>query len=100
MQTSNSTVNAAFSATKFRDGIKTAMQIGLPGTQSERVTFFWDSEKSYTVQDTRSKPYDWTVAPATTTSAADIPASLTVPAAVEFLDAKSAPGDRDWETLL
>lgn len=93
VQTSNSAANAAFSATAFRNGIKTAMQLGLPNTQSERVTFFWDTEKSWTVADTRDKPYDWTVAPATTTSASPIPASLTVPVAFEFLDAKASSGD-------
>jgi hypothetical protein len=93
MKTSDSAANAAFSATAFRNGIKTAMQLGLPGTQSERVTFTWETEKTYTIADTRSRPYDWTATPATETSAADVPASLTVPVAYEFLDAKASSGD-------
>ena len=93
MKTSDSAANAAFSATAFRNGIKTAMQLGLPGTESERVTFTWNAEKTYTIADTRSNPYDWTATPATETSAADVPASLTVPVAYEFLDAKTASGD-------
>lgn len=93
MQTSNSSANAAFNAAAFRAGIKTAMQMGIPGTESERVTFYWDAEKTYTNPDTRSKPYDWTAAPATETTAVDQVASLTLPVAFEFLDAKAASGD-------
>lgn len=91
--TSNSSANAAFSADAFKAGIKTAMQLGLPGTESERVTFFWNPEKSYTDADTRGKPYSWTSSPDTTVEATDVPASLTVPVAYEFLDAKAASGD-------
>jgi hypothetical protein len=93
MQTSNSSANAAFSATAFRAGIKTAMQLGLPGTQSERATFYWNTESSWTTADTRGKPYDWTAAPDSETTASDVVTSLTVPVAVEFLDAKAQSGD-------
>ncbi len=93
MQTENAAANAAFNATAFKNGIKTAMQLGMPGTESERATFYWDSEKTYTSADTRANPYDWTSSPTATTSAPDLPTSLSVPVAIEFLDAKAASGD-------
>lgn len=89
----NDSRQSGFNAAKFRSGIKFAMQMGLPGTVSERVTFFWDTDKDYASADTRADPYDWTVAPASSVSAADIPASLTLPVSVEFIDARTTSGD-------
>lgn len=83
----------SFSATKFRDGVNFAMQMGIPDTASERVTFFWNPQNTYTDQDTRSAPYDWTDSPTSTVSAPDVVASLTVPVAIEFFDSKSSSGD-------
>jgi hypothetical protein len=93
METSNAAANAAFNATAFRNGIKTAMQLGLPGTSSERATFYWNSESTYAVADTRGKPYDWTSSPASETTAPDATASLTLPIVIDFLDAKASSGD-------
>lgn len=84
---------AAFSATAFRDAIHFAMQMGIPGTVSERVTFQWTPEETYASADTKGSPYDWTDTPTASTTATDIPASLTVPVAIEFFDAKSSSGE-------
>lgn len=92
MQTSDSSVNALFDADLFRTAIHTAMQIGIPGTVSQRVSFQWDTEDTYITADTRDDPYDWTDSPTSSVSAPDIPASLTVPVAIEFFDAKSSSG--------
>lgn len=76
---------ASFDSARVRDALKFAMRMGLPGTQSERVTFFWDSEPTYTNPDVNSNPWDWTTAPTSTVSAPAVPSSLSVPVAVEFL---------------
>lgn len=76
---------SSFNAATVRSGLKFAMQMGLPGTVSERVTFFWEPEKTFVDADTTGQPYDFADAAATTVSAADTPASLSVPVAVEFL---------------
>lgn len=83
----------AFSAEKFRDGIKFAMRMGLPDTESERITFQWTSENTWALADARKRPYDFTAAPDSTVSAPDIPASLTVPATVEFFETRSTSGE-------
>jgi hypothetical protein len=87
------TREGAFSAARFRDGVGFAMKMGIADTLSERVTFFWTTENTYAVADTKAAPYDWTAVPDTTKSATDVPASLTVPVAVEFFDSKSSSGD-------
>jgi len=46
----------------------------------------------YTNPDVNSNPWDWTTAPNTTTSAADVPASLTVPVSIEFLGQTGGAG--------
>ena len=83
----------AFNAAEFRSAIRFAMQMGTPETQSDRVSFQWADENTYTFSDTKGNPYDWTDSPTTTTSAVDVPISLTVAAAVEFFDAKSSSGE-------
>ncbi len=89
----NDSRQSGFNAAKFRSGIKFAMQMGLPGTVTERVTFFWETENVYVSADTRADPYDWTVAAQSSTSATDVPASLTVPVGIEFIDARTTSGD-------
>lgn len=92
MDTGNA-LQSGFNATEFRNAIEFAMQMGLPGTQSERVTFQWDEAKTFSDPDERGNPYDWTSTPSSTVSAADVPASLTVPCAVEFSARRSSSGD-------
>lgn len=92
MKTGDSRENA-FNAARFRDGVGFAMKMGIPDTLAERVTFFWDSVKTYTDADTKGEPYNWTDSPTATVSATSVPVSLTVPVAVEFFDSKSSSGD-------
>lgn len=92
MDTGNS-LQAGFNATEFRNAIAFAMQMGLPSTESERVTFQWDAVQTFATADTHGKPYDWTDAVETETAPADIPASLTVPCAVEFSACRSSSGE-------
>jgi hypothetical protein len=84
---------SGFDPAAFRDAIEFAMAMGLPGAVGERVTFVWKPVKTYTNEDTRNAPYDFTEAPATNVTATDVPASLTVPAAVEFRGSKTNSGD-------
>lgn len=88
-----SALQGGFNATEFRNAIEFAMQMGLPGTQSERVTFQWDDVKTFSNPDERGNPYDWTNTPSSTISAADVPASLTVPCAVQFSARRTSSGD-------
>jgi hypothetical protein len=92
METGNP-LQDGFDATEFRQAIEFAMQMGLPGTESERVTFRWSGSKVFDTPDERGNPYDWTNAPASTESTPDIPASITVPCAVEFRARRSVSGE-------
>jgi len=84
---------SGFNAAEFRDAIEFAMKMGLPGTQSERVTFQWDDVNTYADPDERGQPYSWTDSPTSSVTAADVPASLTVPCAVEFTARRSSSGE-------
>lgn len=83
----------AFSASRFRDGIEFAMQMGLPQTESERATFLWKDVNTYSLADSKGSPYDWTQPADTTVSAPDVPSGLTVPITLEFFDSRAASGD-------
>ena len=87
------TRQSAFNASRFRDAIGFAMQMGIPSTVSERITFQWSTDNTYTIADAKGAPYDWTAAPASSVSATDIAASLTVPVTSEFFDSRSASSD-------
>ena len=95
METSDSR-QSGFNASRFRDAIGFAMKMGIPDDLDERVTFQWNSIPSYDASDpvdARGVPYDWTTAPASTVTADDVPASLTVPVSIEFFDSKTASGE-------
>lgn len=71
---------AGFDADAFRQAITSTMEMGLPEAESERVTFIWKTERSYTKADDKGNPYDFTATP-TSVSATD---PVQIPAAVEF----------------
>ena len=52
--------SVGFSASEFRENIKFAMTMGMPGTVSEQVTFMWNRVKEYNPQDHQHRPYDFT----------------------------------------
>jgi hypothetical protein len=73
--------NPAFDATTFRDGIRFAMNMGLPSNVADRPTFYFTSTVTYplgTPLDENGVPFDPTVAPSVTT-----PPFVRVPCAVE-----------------
>jgi len=83
----------SFDAVAFRDAIGFAMKMGLPETQSERVTFQWTPQKAYASADQKGSPYSWTAVPTSTVTAPDTVTSLTLPVAVEYIDSKASSGD-------
>jgi hypothetical protein len=91
METGDTRQNS-FNPTTFRNAIEFAMSMGLPTDAAERVTFVWKDVNTYAQEDSRNAPYDFSVAPDTTVGAADIPASLSVPCAVEFRGSKTTSG--------
>lgn len=74
---------AGFVASEVRDALRFAMNMGLPETPSERVTFRWSSDKQYNVADNAGNPYDFTATPAVNNSRPDVQ----IDAAVEFMAA-------------
>lgn len=70
-----------FNATKFRDAIVFAMNMGLPSATSERATFKWLPVREFTTKDRSNRPYDWTDAPVTE----EIHADVQIPVAVEYV---------------
>jgi len=63
---------AAFNATKFRDGIKFAMNMGLPEDTSERITFRWKTIYEFDIEDNSGNPYDFSSTPQQTFSRPDV----------------------------
>ena len=88
MATTSDPRASGFDATKFRDGIKFAMSMGLPENSSERVTFRWKTTYSFGIEDTSGNPYDFTSVPEQTFSKDDV----LVVAAVEFIPVSKPEG--------
>lgn len=81
---------AAFDAAEFRDGVKFAMSMGLPDDTSERLTFRWKDDKTYTTADPTGKPYDYSDTPSRTVTKDDVQ----ITAGVKFISrATSSAGN-------
>ena len=93
MLTGNPSVDSLFSASRFRNGIQTAMRMGLPQAVEKRATFKWMSEKTFEVADTRNNPYDFSNVPTFEVARDELVASLTMPVAVEFFSTRTSSGD-------
>ena len=78
-----------FDAAKFRDAIHFVMATAAPETVSERCTFRWNTDRTFTAADPAGRPYSWDAAPATTTTHADVQ----IDCVVEF--AARPAGSRD-----
>lgn len=63
---------SAFNAGKFRDGIKFAMNMGLPENSSQRVTFRWKTKYEFDIGDSNGNPYDFSSIPQKTFSKPDV----------------------------
>lgn len=61
-----------FDPARFRDAIHFVMQMAAPEDTSERVTFRWETEKTFTQADPAGRPYLWSSTPATSTPHADV----------------------------
>lgn len=73
--------SADFDADAFKEAIRAAMLMGMPNNVSERATFRWTTEKTFSLADPAGSPYDLTATPVTTTAHPDVQ----VPVAVEFV---------------
>lgn len=71
---------SAFNRDKFREAIRATMTMGLPDNLSERVTFRWNVDRTYEIEDPEGNPYSWTEEPEDETVTEDVQ----IPAAVEF----------------
>jgi len=86
-----------FDAAVFRTAIRNTMTMGLPNTESERITFRWTVERTFTTAtDEAGETYDFTASPSDTSA----PDDVLVTAAVEFtarssLGAGNAIGEFD-----
>lgn len=72
----------SFQASRFRDGIRTVMELAAPVDAAQRATFHFAPERTYVGSgDDNDVPFDPAAAVATTT-----PDPVTVPCAVKFYD--------------
>lgn len=76
---------SGFNAALFKDAIRFAMNMGLPDTSTERVTFRWTASNTFDSSSPSGAPYSWTATPVTE----DAPADVQVDAAVEFTSRSS-----------
>ncbi len=70
----------AFDPAAFRSAIKDVMNMGLPSATEDRATFRWSAQKTFSKSDSAGAPLDFTVAPVSTVTHADVQ----VPVAWEF----------------
>lgn len=80
MRPTDTNFGKSFSADRFRSAIHSVMEMGLPEVQSLRATFRWTPESTYSSADEAGRPFDWTVAPATEVTHADVQ----IPVSVEY----------------
>lgn len=48
-----------FNATRFRNGIKFAMEMAFPDDETKRFTWHWTTKRTYTKQDSGDFPFEW-----------------------------------------
>lgn len=63
--------DARFNAAQFRESIKFAMRMGLPTETSERPTFRWIPERTYSTPDSAGFPLDWNDTPTSSVAPTD-----------------------------
>lgn len=78
--------NAAFNPTQFRTSIRQTMEMGMPTTVSERLTWHWNRVQTFSPQDPTTNPYEWDQATVTDVpgNSAEPDGSLVVTYALEF----------------
>lgn len=85
-----SAFNAGFNEAAFRSAINDTMLMGIPEAVDQRLTFWWDRDKTFSPDDPAGNPYDWTAAPLVddpgnpTLPDDGEPQSLSVPYALDF----------------
>lgn len=75
---------AGFNAAEFRDAIKFAMGMGLPQTESERATFRWETERTWSIHDSGNEPFNIHEDPASVVEHDDV----LIDVAVEFANVR------------
>lgn len=70
--------NTDFNKAEFRRGILLAMNMGAPGAPDQRLTFVWEELKTFATADDAGDPFDWTAAPATDTTIAELQVAVAV----------------------
>jgi hypothetical protein len=63
--------DSRFSATQFREGIRFAMNMALPTEEEERITFQWDTERTFEQTDSDGAPFVWSAGQVTSTDTID-----------------------------
>ena len=76
---------SGFDPALFKDAIRFAMNMGLPDTETERVTFRWTADQTFENDSPSGNPYTWSTSPTTETA----PDDVRVDAAVEFVSRAS-----------
>lgn len=83
------TFGAGFDAAAFRSAIVSTMEMGLPANTSERATFRWHPERTFSNPDPTGNPYSWDQTPASELTKPDVQ----IPVAVEFSARPAATKD-------
>jgi hypothetical protein len=72
MATTSDPRAAGFDGAEFRDAIKFAMGMALPDEESERVTFRWLVDRTYSTADPVGAPYSYDEVPSSTVAKDDV----------------------------
>ncbi len=88
---------AGFDPAAFIDGIKFAMSMGAPNKTADKVTFYWEPNRTFTNPDVHGNPYNRKQTPASSNT----PDPVIVDVAVEFVPRSTMSGGTpvgDFET--
>lgn len=78
--------DSRFNATKFRNGIKFAMEMAFPEDSNQQITWSWIPQRVFRKADSGGMPFDWS--PTSLVSETDV-SDFVVDCAVKFASATS-----------
>ncbi len=58
-------VDTAFNQPEVEAALRFAMNMGMPLLPEDRLTWHWNPDRTYTIQDVNADPYNWTAPPVT-----------------------------------
>lgn len=93
----DTTFGADFDQAEFESAILSTMQMGMPSTETEGLTWHWERDRTWTEQSPGGNPYSWTDTPETDEpgNPEEDDGSVQVPYAIEWSGRPAASKDTE-----